>query len=77
MTDGSPFRSPCEGCGNDPEVYGSSWCAACHRSIPESAKDRIIELRNVLISVSVSPRSTNVWLSRVREALRLPGIRAP
>lgn len=39
----------CDGCGERPEVYGSSWCHQCDIVIPKHAKDRIIELRNALM----------------------------
>ncbi len=46
------IREPqCEGCGERPEVYGSSWCASCHRSIPEYTKRRILTLRNAMIMI--------------------------
>jgi hypothetical protein len=46
------IREPqCEGCGERPEVYGSSWCSSCHRSLPEYAKRRILTLRNALIMI--------------------------
>lgn len=49
ITDESPAR--CEGCGERPEVHGSSWCASCHGSLPEYTKRRILTLRNALIMV--------------------------
>lgn len=43
----------CEGCGKRPEVYGSSWCAHCHDTLPRHIQERILELRNALIFYSV------------------------
>jgi hypothetical protein len=43
----------CEGCGKRPEVYGSSWCAHCHDTLPEYTKERILTMRNALITLSV------------------------
>lgn len=38
----------CDGCGKRPEVYGSSWCAACHEFLPRYTQDRLIKLREAL-----------------------------
>jgi len=45
-------NSQCEGCGREPEVFGSSWCSECHDALPEYTKDRIIKMRNALIQCS-------------------------
>jgi hypothetical protein len=41
--------SHCEGCGTVPEVYGSSWCAQCHETLPEYTKARLLKFRNACI----------------------------
>lgn len=51
VTDHEP---QCDGCGERPEVHGSSWCAQCHEEIPERAKRRICILRNALIDISTT-----------------------
>lgn len=38
----------CLGCDKRPEVYGSSWCAACSVAIPHEVQDRMIEMRNLI-----------------------------
>lgn len=44
----APPDPKCEGCGKRPEVEGSSWCAACHETLPQYVKERILALRNAL-----------------------------
>jgi formate-dependent nitrite reductase cytochrome c552 subunit len=39
----------CDGCGKRPEVYGSSWCAHCHDTLPQHIQKRILALRNACI----------------------------
>ncbi len=47
-------QTKCEGgCGNIPEVYGSSWCAWCHDNIPYATQVRIIEMRNALWNIAM------------------------
>lgn len=53
----------CEACGERPEVYGSSWCATCDYMLADSAKRRIIRLRNALIEIRTR-RGLNVTALR-------------
>jgi hypothetical protein len=46
----------CEACGKRCEVYGSSWCANCDISTPLYLKDRLLKMRNALISISVNSK---------------------
>lgn len=46
------MTAECEGCGKEPEVFGSSWCSHCHDTLPEYTKNRIIKMRNALIQCS-------------------------
>lgn len=46
----------CDGCGKRPEVYGSSWCAQCERTLPEHIKRRILSLRNALMEITRTNR---------------------
>lgn len=49
-------QSPCEGCGKQCEVYGSSWCSSCHTLIPEYGKDRMCRMRNALINIAANSK---------------------
>lgn len=60
----------CEGCGQRPEVYGSSWCAACAWELPEYVKRRLLTMRNALITLAYGRRY------RVGAAYRLEAARA-
>ena len=43
-------KGPCEGCGERVEVFGSSWCPRCAIALPRYAQDRLLRLRNALIT---------------------------
>ena len=59
----------CTACGKRCEVYGSSWCAACHSQLPEFVKDRLIRFRNALITVGAGGLSVKTMGERARQAL--------
>jgi hypothetical protein len=83
MTTAATQDPQCEGCGKRPEVYGSSWCASCHDSLPERLKNRIIAMRNALLicaGTGLRPhRSVTIQTMRehARKGLRWPNTSRP
>lgn len=41
----------CEGCGERPEVHGSSWCSHCSSFLPRYVQERLLTMRNTLIDI--------------------------
>lgn len=64
----------CEGCGERPEVYGSSWCAHCHDFLPEYIKRRVLDMRNALIMIRFHSEQWSPYEIRdaAKKALKKP-----
>lgn len=62
----------CEGCGQRPEVYGSSWCSTCDSTLTEYVKRRLITMRNALLVCSGIglPPHRNTTIQTMREHAR-------
>lgn len=67
----------CEGCGQQPEVHGSSWCSHCAIFLSRYTKNRIIKMRNALLEIeSWSGRDPSYVNEVATEALK-PVISSP